>query len=350
MPKNQTTLNIENNTKELLLNLWVIENKFNEKIKDFLVNQDHLKGNDYITWQKILYTDFPNQLEDSISDEIKLYSKKVWEDLIKSNAWIIKEWWTFNLPIWNWENVRLDFSELWDISSLDDSKILELYNSNFDSIYRNNIWEKISDTISDIWKSMEENPWKTTIDITSIIFSWIWAVLASQWSWTITAPLIAWPTFTVLDNWYRAWMYEAFDIEGWWEAWLWIEENDTHNDILRKKLFELGWNTALFWMFKATWLLEKKYLPQIDSQLKSMAIRTAIEAWFFTYYAVIGHICFGFLNKDKKQFRWQTNSSYYNKFIRILKKEGVRKTKKENLLKLVIKKLFDKNYLIKYIM
>lgn len=285
--ENETTLNIENNTKELLLNIWVIEHKFNERIKDFLNNQEELKQRDYINWQKILYTDFPNQLEDSISEEIKLYSKKVWEDLIKSNAWIIIEWWTFNLPIWNWENVRLDFSELWDNNNLDETKLLELYNANFDSIYRNDIWEQISDTIWDIWSSIKENPTKTGIDITSIIFAWIWAVLASQWSWTITAPLIAWPTFTVLDNWYRAWMYEAFDIEGWWEAWVWIEENDTHNDILRKKLFELGWNTALFWMFKVTWLLEKKYLPQIDSQLKSMTIKTPVEALFFTYYAVV---------------------------------------------------------------
>ena len=285
--ENQTNLNIENNTKELLLNLWVIENKFNDKIKDFLANQNHLKANDYITWEKILYTDFPNQLENSINEEIKLYSKNIWENLIKSNAWIVKQWWTFNLPIWNWENVRLDFSELWDISNLDNKQILELYNSNFDSIYRNDLKEKIADSISDIWDSMKENPWKTAIDISSIIFAWIWAVLASEWSWVITAPLIAWPTFTVLDNWYRAWMYEAFDIEWWWEAWLWIEESDTHNDILRKKLFELTWNTALFWMFKATWLLEKKYLPQIDSQLKSMAIKTPVEAWFFTYYSVV---------------------------------------------------------------
>jgi len=148
--ENQTILNIENNTKELLLNLWVIDNKFNDKIKDFLANQNHLKANDYITWEKILYTDFPNQLENSINEEIKLYSKNIWENLIKSNAWIVKHWWTFNLPIWNWENIRLDFSELWDISNLDNKQILELYNSNFDSIYRNDLKEKIADSISDI--------------------------------------------------------------------------------------------------------------------------------------------------------------------------------------------------------
>jgi hypothetical protein len=154
---------------------------------------------------------------------------------------------------------------------------------------------------------MKENPWKTTIDITSIIFAWLWAVIASEWSWIITTPLIAWPTFTILDNWYRALMYEAFNIEKWWESWMWIEENDTNNNILRKKLFELGWNTALFWMFKATWLLEKKYLSQIDSQLKSMAIKTPIEAWFFTYYSVVSENL-----QDTVKSNWNTNELLNN--------------------------------------
>ncbi len=284
--ENETTTNIENSTKWLLLNLWVIENKFERRIQDFLENQWDLKARDYITWQNILHNDLPNQLEDAIWEEIKLYSFQVWEDLIKQNASIIKQWGIFNLPIWNGENVRLDFSELWDISELNTQEISDLYKDNFNSIYRNNFWEIISDTIWDIWTSVKENPWKTSIDITSVVFAWLWAVLASQGSGTITAPLIAWPTFTVLDNGYRAWMYEVFDIQWWWRAWIWIEENDTHNDILRKKLFELWSNTALFWLFKGIWSLEAKF-PKIDSQIASMSLKTPIEAWLFTYYSVL---------------------------------------------------------------
>jgi hypothetical protein len=285
--ENEKTLNIEKDTKKLLWDLWLIESKFNKKFKDFLDNNKGLRQKDYLTWQKVVCNDFPNQLKTDISKKIKLYSKKIWEDLIKNNAKIIKNWWTFNLPLWNWKNVKLDFSKLWNIDNLSNSKKLELYNSNFDSIYRNDLWEQIYDTILDTWETVKENPWKTAIHITGMIFAWTWAVLASQWSWGITAPLIAWPTFTVLDNLYKAWMYELFDIEGWWKAWLSIEENDKHNDILRKKLFELFWNTVLFWMFRFTWLLEKKYLWQVDSQFKSMVFKTPIEAWFLTYYAVV---------------------------------------------------------------
>ncbi len=284
--ENETTLNIENNTKGLLLNLWVIEKKFEKRIQDFLENQESLKARDYITWQNILHHDLPNQLEEAIWEEIKLYSFQVWEDLIKNNASIITQGGIFNLPIWNGENVRLDFSELWDISDLNTDEILELYKNNFDNIYRNNILENISDTIWEIWTSVKENPWKTTIDVTSVIFAWLGAVLASQGSGTITAPLIAWPTFTVLDNGYRAGMYEVFDIQWGWKAWVGIEENDTHNDILRKKLFELGGNTALFWIFKMVGGLEAKF-PKIDSQIASMSLKTPIEAVWFTYYSVI---------------------------------------------------------------
>lgn len=284
--ENETTLNIENNTKWLLLNLWVIENKFEKRIQDFLENQWSLKARDYITWQNILHHDLPNQLEKAIWEEIKLYSFQVWEDLIKKNASIINQWGIFNLPIWNGENVRLDFWELWDISELNTQEILDLYRNNFDSIYRNNFWEIISDTIWEIWTSVKENPWKTSIDVSSVIFAWIWAVLASEWTWVVTAPLIAWPTFTVLDNGYRAWMYEVFDIQWWWKAWVWIEENDTHNDILRKKLFELWWNTALFWLFKVVGGLEAKF-PKIDNQIASMSLKTPIEAVWFTYYSVV---------------------------------------------------------------
>lgn len=284
--ENQTTQSIENSTKWLLLNLWVIEKKFDQKIKDFLQDQQGLKARDYITWQNILHHNIPDQLEKAIWEEIKLYSFWVWENLIKQNASIIKQGGIFNLPIWNGENVRLDFSELWDISELNNQEIWELYKKNFDSIYRNNFWEILSDTISDIWTSVKENPWKTAIDVSSVVFAWVWAVLASQSSWTITAPLIAGPTFTLIDNGYRAWMYEAFDIEWWWKAGVGIEENDTHRDILRKKLFEVWSNTALFWLFKATGVLESKF-TKIDNQIASMSLKTPIEAWFFTYYSIV---------------------------------------------------------------
>lgn len=277
---------IENNTKILLWNINKISTDLAKEIQDFHTNQEYLKRNDYITWERILYQDIPNKYEALINNQIKDYAFNIWENLITAKNSVISEWKIFNLPIWNWENVKLDFSSLKGVNLDNKNEVLKAFKDNFDTTYRNTIWEKISDVFSDIWKSIKENPKKTAVDIWSIIASWLWAVLVSSETWPFAIP-VAWITFTALDNWIRAGAYEAFDIEGWYKAWLGIEESDTHQDILRKKLFELWWNTALFWLFKLTWWLEAKYLTNLEWQIKSLTLKTPIEAWFFTYYSVV---------------------------------------------------------------
>lgn len=304
---------IDNNTKILFWNINKLSTNLTKEIKDFQVNQENLKQRDYITWEKILYQDIPKKYEGLISNQIKEYALNVWENLISSKNSIVSEWKTFNLPIWNWENVKLDFSSLkWiDLNNKNEAK--KAFKQNFDNIYRNTIWEKIKDVFSDIWKSIKENPKKTAIDVWSIIASWLWAVLVSSETWWFAIP-VAWITFTALDNGIRAGAYEAFDIKGWYKTWMWIEESDTHQDILRKKLFELWWNTALFWLFRFTWWLEAKYLTNLESQLKSLTIKTPIEAWFFTYYSVVSEKL-----QDTVKNDWNWNELLWDFKINVIK-------------------------------
>lgn len=309
---------IENNTKTLLWNINKISTDLAKEIQEFQANQENLKQRDYITWEKILYQDIPNKYEALINNQIKDYAINIWENLISSKSSIISEWKTFNLPIWNWENVKLDFSSLKGINLDNKNEAIQAFRDSFDTIYRNTIWEKISDVFSDIWKSIKENPKKTAVDIWSIIASWLWAILISEWTFWFWIP-VAGISFTILDNTIRAGAYEAFDIEGWYKAWLWIEENDTHQDILRKKLFELWWNTALFWLFKFTWWLEAKYLTNLEWQLKSLTLKTPVEAWFFTYYSVVSENLQNTVKNDWNLAELQNDFSEIPNFDALLK-------------------------------
>lgn len=309
---------LENNTKTLLWNINKISNDLAKEIQEFQSNQEYLKQNDYITWERILYQDIPNKYEALLNNQIKDYAFNIWENLISAKSSVISEWKIFNLPIWNWENVKLDFSSLKGVNLDNKNEALQTFRDNFDTIYRNSIWEKISDVFSDIWKSIKENPKKTAVDIWSIVISWLWAVLVSSETWPFAIP-VAWITFTTLDNGIRAWAYEAFDIKGWYKAWLWIEESDTHQDILRKKLFELWWNTALFWLFKLTWWLEAKYLTNLEWQLKSLTLKTPVEATFFTYYSVVSENLQNTVKNDWNLAELQNDFSEIPNFDALLK-------------------------------
>jgi len=245
--------------------------------------------------------------------KLKDYAKWVWNDIINNPEVlnIIKNKWVFKLPVWNWNEVILDFSNMdnidFDNPNKEDlkNKISQSFNKNFDSIYRSELHQKIYDWIINVATSIKNNPWKTLIDLSSIIIAWSsWLAVAAwtDWVWIVTA----WVVATAVDNWYRAGMYEAF-IEWWYKEWLWITDKDKSNDIVYKKTFELATNIWLFWIFKWTWAAQSKLLKSLweDGARKleesSMAsfIKSWIEAWFFTEFLNNVDWLQNWLNSDK---------------------------------------------------
>lgn len=296
---NEVTTWIETKTKELLWDIFNLETELKEKLKTFDKEQELLKQNDYLNWEKIRYQDIPNEYREKIDTLISNYAKQVWVDLIKNNTNLVKEEKIFNLPIWNWEDVILDFSEIWDIEGKNIEEKIKLFEESFDDIYIDKLWERIYDSlISKKW----------LIDISGIIISWFTAMSASTASLVITknpvaSILVASTTFTATENAYRAVMYEAFVDWGWKEG-LWIEENDTHRDILQKKWFELASNTVLFSLFKISWFTQdvimekyfkdKVFTHSLSSDIKNFWLKTWAEAGFL-------HITLFYLQTYKKR-------------------------------------------------
>lgn len=276
---------IENKTNRLFARLSEIQSKLQSEIQTYKETQENLKQRDYITRERILYQDIPNKYEREIKQELKDYAFDIWKDLIQNNVQVFQEKKEFNLPLWTWNDIILDFSELWDIEWKSEDEILKQYEKSFDDIYKDTLTEKILDELTSK---------KWIIDIVWIVISWLVAVKYSvdtMWLWIPTSAII----FTASENLYRAAAYEIFDIEWWALEWLWISENDTSQDIIRKKLFELASNWVLFSLFKVTWLWEKAltsmfkdktFMEDLSYKIASYWIKTWAEAWFFTYYTI----------------------------------------------------------------
>jgi len=298
---------IEQKTAKLNFDINSITKDLNKETKDYFDKWKFSKENPIEInqiWQK--YTNI-------IDVKLKDYAKNVWNDIINNPELlnIIKDSWVFKLPVWNWNEVILDFSNMDNIEfnnpNKEDlrNKISESFNKNFDKIYRSELHQKIYDWIVNVLISIKNNPWKTAIDLSSIIFAWsAWLAVAAwtEWVWIVTA----WVVATAVDNWYRAIMYEAF-IEWWYKEWLWITENDFTNDIVYKKTFELATNIWLFSIFKLTWAVQAKLLKNLWSdqakllEESSMAsfVKSNIEAWFFTEFLNNADWLQNWLNSDK---------------------------------------------------
>lgn len=280
------TENIRQKTHELNAKINEIQEKLNKQLKDFKNwQQDDLRRRDPLWWD-LAYQKIPWAYEWFITEEIDKYSKEVWAELIKQNAPVIKEWWTFYLPLWNWEEVVLDFSNLWNIEWKSQEEVLKIYNEKFSSIYKNWLIDKLT-------RELTSKKW--LIDVWWVVLSW-WVTMAvdikSWWIWIPASALI----FTATENAYRAWMYEFFNVEWWAMAWIWIDlEKDSITDIIWKKWFELFSNWVLFWLFKATWIWkdafikavwEPKFLETLAWKISTYWVKTWVEASFFTYYTI----------------------------------------------------------------
>lgn len=277
--------NIETQTKELLWRLAKIQWELNKEISDFKRDQTYLQTTDPWNYTEMLANTIPNKYDKEIKQELRNYALSVWKELISNNTQIIQDKKEFNLPLWDWTDVVLDFAELWDIEWKSQEEIQKLFEKNFDDIYKDSLTEKL-------FREITSKKW--IIDIVWIVGSWLLTVKYSvdtAWLWIPTSALI----FTASENTYRAIAYELFNIEWWAMAWLWISESDTTQDIVRKKLFELASNWVLFWIFKWTWftqtaiesmIKDKAFMEELSYKIASYWIKTWVEAWFFTYYTI----------------------------------------------------------------
>jgi len=276
---------IETKTKELIWKIATIQKQLNEELQKYKNgSQEYLKQKDYISWERL-----PNEItktfEVLIIKEIDNYAKEIGKELILNNSNVVWDAKVFHLPIWDKE-VVLDFSELWNIKNKSPEQILKLYEKNFDNIYKNTLLSKIS-------RELTSTKW--LIDISGIILAWVTTALAAKTSLWSSLPASA-IIFTATENAYRAWMYERFEIEWWWEGGVWIDlKNDTTQDIFRKKWFELVSNGVLFWLFRASgWWKEKilhqlwnpSFAEKLPQKLATYGIKTGAEATFFTYYTI----------------------------------------------------------------
>jgi len=283
------TNEIETKTKKVIWRIWEIQSDLNKEIAELKKSQEPFKQLDYLNWERVIYQDIPEKYWNIIKEELKSYAFDVWKTLIQNNAPVVQDWKVFNLPLWDWKEIVLDFWDLWDIKGKSSEEILKVYESKFDDIYKDTL-------ISKIIREMTSKKW--LIDFSWTIIWWWVTLLASNTSLWASIPASA-IIFTVVENWYKAWMYEAFDIDDGWSSWLWIDlKNDTTNDILRKKWFELASNALLFSLFRWTWWAENKILSKINNpeitntlnwRIASYWAKTWVEWVFFTYFSVVSN-------------------------------------------------------------
>lgn len=282
------TDSIANKTNILIWKLATLQNALNKEVSDFKNWwQENLKQRDYITWEKILYRDIPEKYEKLMKQEIRNYAFDIWKDIIKNNSPIVWEKKVFSLPIWDNNDVVLDFSSLWNTKNKSSEEILKLYEKNFDSIYKDSLMSKI-------WREMTSKKW--LIDISWTVIWGAAAVKVSAWTWGAWIP-VATLVFTAVESSYRAWMYELFDIEWGWQAGVWIDlENESTKDILKKKGIEMVSTATLFSLFRFTGWSQEKILHYINNpsitqsitwKISNYWIKTWIEWAFFTYFTIM---------------------------------------------------------------
>ncbi len=330
------TDNIANKTNILVWKLWQLQWQLNKEIQDFKNWwQEYLKQKDYINWKKILYRDIPERYEKLMKQEIRNYAFDIWKDIILNNSPIIWEKKVFSLPIWEKNDVVLDFSELWNTTWKSPEQILQLYEKNFDNIYKDSLMSKI-------WREMTSKKW--LIDISWTVLWGAVAVKVSAWTWWAWIP-VATLVFMWVESSYRAWMYELFDIEWGWQAGVWIEENDTTKDILRKKGIEMVSTATLFSLFRFTGWSKEKILHYINNpsitqsitwKISNYWIKTWVEWAFFTYFTVILN------NLQETAKNWWNTKEYLDSFTNIWNMNDLTKLFAFNLWFITAVKLWAK--------
>lgn len=301
------TENIANKTNILIGKLSKLQNELNANIGT---------GKDKTITEKY---------EKLIKQEIRNYAFDIWKDIIQNNSPIIWEWKVFSLPIWDKNDVVLDFSELWGNGWKTTEQILKLYEKNFNSTYKDTL-------ISKIWREMTSTKW--LIDISWTVLWWAAAVKVSAWTWGAWIP-VATLVFTAVESSYRAWMYELFDIEWGWQAGVWIDlENESTQDILKKKSIELISTATLFSLFRFTGWSEEKIIKYINNpnitqsitwKISNYWIKTWIEWAFFTYFTVMMN------NLQETAKNWWNTQEYLDSFTKVWNMEDLLKLYAFNL-------------------
>jgi len=261
-------------------------------------------------------SEMPSQIEAEIKDAMKMKWKEIWEYLlsVEPRLSVITLWEKFELPFWQGK-ITLDFSELWDVSSLNNEELLASFKENFDDIYRDDTLEIISDSIEKAWEHAQDNPYRTGVDLASVLLSWALTALVANATWWSSIPAMA-LVFTASDNLIRAVWYEAIWQSEWKEFWEWaleglgISENDILADVIRKKSLELASNALLLTIFKAT----QNSMKNLDFTQKIAATPALVwwEALFFTWYIQL----LSWVDKSLKMASedWFTMEEIWNNF------------------------------------
>ncbi len=315
------TKEIFEETQILALEIHEIQEQLNSELKHLM--QSVAKQNNtmacHVPYRELFSNKLNEKYEPLINSKLEKYTKNILEKIVLSDSsiWVIKNWQKVELPVWQ-KDIILDFSKLWDninFENISKQDLLKQVQEKFDDIYINTLWEKISHNIEKAYNYAKAHPEKLTVDIVSIVVSWIvaiwtvWVVSSSTWwLWTIPSIAIAWTSFTVTDNtirslWYwlisEAW-FDSIDWKKWFKEWfyewLWIDGNDIlSKKNITKKWFELLTNTALFWVFKLSSKAQNLILQNLEKSWAEKTLnifkkftneytKTIPEAMFFTEF------------------------------------------------------------------
>ena len=272
--------------------------------------------------------DIPNRYAEEIQGDLKAYAKDVGEYLIGLDPLpaVVSQGERFILPVGG-EKIVLDFSRMGNTQGMDTESRKKLLDANFDTIYRDELGEKMVDAMKTVIASVK---WETTIDVGGMVAGAIVAVLVTTGTDGVGLPIAmallkgggklikAGVAFTATDNTVRAVGYGAL---GTYQghptgesalAGLGIKPSDSTADIIREKSLELASNTVLFGTFHLTGIIERlaksgitKLIDQtiittaereafaktalgkgID-RIAIPATKTGAEALFFTYFVAL---------------------------------------------------------------
>lgn len=262
-----------------------------------------------------------DSFEKKVTNELYSYWKDIFVSILSSPwAWdLVKSWEKFRLPIWE-NSITLDFSELpknIDFSSLWETEIQALTEKYFDDVYVDNFSEKFLDILEKLKDYATNHPEKLTVDVVSIILSWlvaVWTVATVSWAtgmtWAIPSIALAWASFTATDNAIRALWYGVIwkmwwdEIDGeksfsdWALEWIWLKDEDLNLEtVVTKKWFETLSNTVLFGIFNRTGRISEIWMKALEWKWIKLSLwntqKVMLEAWktipesvFFTYYGV----------------------------------------------------------------
>ena len=122
--------------------------------------------------------DIPNRYTEEIRRELKAYAKDVGGYLVGLDPLpaVVSQGERFILPVGG-EKIVLDFSRMGNTQGIDTESRKKLLDTNFDTVYRDELGEKMVDAVKTVIASVKERPWETAIDVGGMVAGAIVAVL-----------------------------------------------------------------------------------------------------------------------------------------------------------------------------